>query len=65
MQIIFVIFSTRKPVTVVSLKFIIRFSVKAPMTTAEDDSLEYFFINFQRKSDLIFHLKPLLGRGFI
>ena len=32
--------------------------------TVADDSLDYFFIVFQRKLDLIFHVKLLLGRGF-
>ena len=30
--------------------------LKAPITTAADDSLEYFFIVFQGKGDLGFHL---------
>ena len=40
-------------------------TLKAPIMTAADDSLEYFIIVFQRKKkDLIFHVNPLLGRGF-
>ena len=31
--------------------------------TVADGSLEYIFIVFQRKYDLIFHMNPLLGRG--
>ena len=37
---------------------------EAPVTTAADDSPAYFFIVFQRKLDLIFHVNPLLGRRF-
>ena len=41
--------------------------LKAPIATAADDSVEYFFIVFlgvfffffQRKQELIFHVKPL------
>ena len=46
-------------------------TLKAPITTAADDSLEYifivfffFFFCFQRKKILIFHVNPLLGTGF-
>ena len=37
---------------------------KVPITTAADDIHKYFFIFYQRKQDLIFHVNPLLGRGF-
>ena len=39
------------------------FNSKAPITTAADTHLEYFFMFFffQRKLDLIFHVYPLLG----
>ena len=36
-------------------------SSAAPISTAADYSLEYFFIVFQRKLDLIFHMIPLLA----
>ena len=39
-------------------------TLKAPITTAADDIHKYFFIVFQRKSDLMFQVNPLLGRGF-
>ena len=39
-------------------------SLKAPITTAADNSLEHFFIVFQRKYGLIFHMNPLPSRGF-
>ena len=41
-------------------------TLKAPITTAADDIYKYmyFFIVFQRKEDLVFHVNPLLGRGF-
>ena len=39
-------------------------SLKAPITTAADDIHKYFLIALQRKEDLIFHVNPLLGRGF-
>ena len=32
-------------------------TLKAPITTAADDSLKYFVV-FQRKPDLIFHVNP-------
>ena len=38
-------------------------TLKAPITTAADDSHKYFFIVFQRKSDLMFQVNPLLDRG--
>ena len=37
---------------------------KHPITTAAADIHKYFFIVFQRKEDLMFHVNPLLGRGF-
>ena len=40
-----------------------RLTFKAPITTAADNIHKYFFNVFQRK-DLIFHVNPLLGRGF-
>ena len=40
-------------------------TLKAPITTAADDSHKYFFIVFQRKYGLMFQVNPLLGRGFI
>ena len=39
-------------------------TLKVPITTAADDIYKYLFIIFQRKLDLIFHVNPLLGRGF-
>ena len=41
-------------------------TLKAPITTAADDIHKdlYFFIVFQRKLDLIFHVNPLPSRGF-
>ena len=33
------------------------FTLKAPITTAADDIHKYFFIVFQRKKDLMFHMK--------
>ena len=32
-------------------------TLNAPVRTAADDSREYFFIVFQKKKDLIFHMK--------
>ena len=39
-------------------------TLKAPITTAADDILKYFFFIFQRKQVLIFHVNRLLGRRF-
>ena len=39
-------------------------TLTAPITTAADNIYKYFFIVFQRKQDMIFHVNPLLGRGF-
>ena len=39
-------------------------ALKVPVITAADNSLEYVFIVFQRKYNLIFPVKPLLGKGF-
>ena len=39
-------------------------TLKASIMTAADDAHKYFFMVFQRKLDLIFHVNPLLGRGF-
>ena len=39
-------------------------TLKAPIMIAADEIYKYFFIVFQRKQDLIFHVNPLLGRGF-
>ena len=39
-------------------------TLKAPITTAADDILKYFFLFFQRKQVLIFHVNRLLGRRF-
>ena len=36
-------------------------TLKAPITTATDDRLEYCSIVFQRQQDLIFHVNPLLA----
>ena len=40
-------------------------TLKVPITTAADNIYKYmyFFIVFQRKQDLIFHVNLLLGRG--
>ena len=39
-------------------------TLKAPITTAADDIFEIFFLIFQRKQVLIFHVNRLLGRQF-
>ena len=39
-------------------------TLKVPIPTAADDIYNYLIIIFQRKLDLIFHVNPLLGRGF-
>ena len=35
-----------------------------PVWTVADDSLEYIFIIFQTQQELMFHVNPLLSRGF-
>ena len=56
------LFPTHHGITIVDLFGDL--TLKAPITTAAGDSHEYFVIVFQRKEDLIFHVNPLLGRGF-
>ena len=52
-------------VTVACLGFCSLLTLKAPiMTSADDIHKKYFIIVFLRKQDLIFHVNPLLGRGF-
>ena len=38
--------------------------LKAPITTAADNILKYFFLIFQRKQVLIFHVNRLPSRRF-
>ena len=47
-----------------SVKAVRVITLKVLITTAPDDIHIYFFVVFQRKSDLMFQVNPLLGRGF-
>ena len=46
------------------LRYFVALNLKAPITNAADDILKDFFLIFQRKQVLIFHVNRLLGRRF-